>query len=604
MHRNENERSSAVLPVLSAIHAEARAYVGPPLRRVLTTSRLLLRDAASPFGREVAVEEPVGYQWHRVLRGQGVSRPLTNGEGTRVLIATGYGMSAFKLALESVMAVGLELRGAQVKALVCDRSLSACEFNRFGNHLPSPGEFGPRLGPRARLAICDSCTRGAEDVFGPLGIEMLRLSAFENDDDQSRLSAHLEGVEFDSYRRFSYSEVAVGEHAFSSVLRSTLRGTVEDTPESRWLFRRYLLASMRLVDQFERLIETERPERVVAIHGVYLVHGTICDVARKHGIPVVVFGVPYRQGTIWASHEDTYHRTLVSEPTEVWEHDRLTRDQDEVLDAYVDSKRGGGRDYVSYHPSPVENRDQVVRELGLDPAKPVIGMFTNVIWDAQIYYDHNAFDNMLEWVFGTIRYFASRPDLQLVIRIHPAEVKGGLPTNQPILPEIRAAFRELPSNVRVIPPESDISSYTLAEMSTAALIYGTKMGLEIALRGIPVVVAGETFSRNKGFTYDISSAEEYFQLLDRIETLPRSSPEVVERARRYAYYLYFRRMIDFPLVSVTDPHQSAGVQLEFDDVDALRPGASAGLDVLCDGILRGTPFMVADTEAATVGATT
>ena len=65
-----------------------------------------------------------------------------------------------------------------------------------------------------------------------------------------------------------------------------------------------------------------------------------------------------------------------------------------------------------------------------------------------------------------------------------------------------------------------------------------------------VVVAGETLCRGKGFTCDISSASEYFALLDRIETLPRNSPERIERVRRYAYHLFLRRMIDFPLFSV------------------------------------------------------
>jgi hypothetical protein len=167
-----------------------------------------------------------------------------------------------------------------------------------------------------------------------------------------------------------------------------------------------------------------------------------------------------------------------------------------------------------------------------------------------------------------------------------------MPTRQPIAPEVRQRFPTLPTNVRLIPPESDLSSYTLAEISQAALIYGTKMGLEIALRGIPVVVAGETLSRNKGFTYDISSAAEYFELLSRIETLPRNSPEMIERARRYAYYLFFRRMIDFPLLAVKNATLSTGLRLNFDHLAQLEVGRDAGLDVVCDGILTGSPFVI------------
>jgi hypothetical protein len=58
----------------------------------------------------------------------------------------------------------------------------------------------------------------------------------------------------------------------------------------------------------------------------------------------------------------------------------------------------------------------ISRQLGLDPSKPVIGLLTNVSWDAQLHYPANAFPNMLEGLrCRRAKYFASRPDLQLLI---------------------------------------------------------------------------------------------------------------------------------------------------------------------------------------------
>ena len=58
-------------------------------------------------------------------------------------------------------------------------------------------------------------------------------------------------------------------------------------------------------------------------------------------------------------------------------------------------------------------------------------------WDAQLHYPANAFPNMLEWLVQTCEYFATRPDLQLLIRVHPAEISGFPPSRQPILAELR-----------------------------------------------------------------------------------------------------------------------------------------------------------------------
>ena len=44
---------------------------------------------------------------------------------------------------------------------------------------------------------------------------------------------------------------------------------------------------------------------------------------------------------------------------------------------------------------------------------------------------------MLEWLVQTCEYFATRPDLQLLIRVHPAEISGFPPSRQPILRELR-----------------------------------------------------------------------------------------------------------------------------------------------------------------------
>ena len=157
----------------------------------------------------------------------------------------------------------------------------------------------------------------------------------------------------------------------------------------------------------------------------------------------------------------------------------------------------------------------------------------------------------------------------------------------------------LPKNVKVIPPESNLSSYTLAEMSRAALIYGARMGVELAALGTPLIVAGETFNRRKGYSYDVETREQYFSLLDRVTDIPPNSPEMVERARKYAYHYYYRLMMDFPLFSVSNPMHMSGPRLEFERLEDLLPGRYGSLDRVCDGIIDGsTPFVYDTLEHA------
>jgi hypothetical protein len=191
---------------------------------------------------------------------------------------------------------------------------------------------------------------------------------------------------------------------------------------------------------------------------------------------------------------------------------------------------------------------------------------------------------MLEWALQTIRYFANRADLQLIIRVHPAELLGALPSRQPIIKEIRWAFPTLPRNVFIIPPENPISTYAVMLQCDSAIIYGTKTGVELTSMGIPVIVAGEAWIRNKGITLDANSPDEYFSLLDRLPLKERLSEAVTQRARKYAYHFFFRRMIPLPFA----PWPSA---LQLSGLDDLLPGRSVGLDVICNGILSGDEFI-------------
>ena len=175
------------------------------------------------------------------------------------------------------------------------------------------------------------------------------------------------------------------------------------------------------------------------------------------------------------------------------------------------------------------------------------------------------------------------------MRVHPAELHGTPPSRQRAADEIARAFPVLPPNVFVVPPDSRVSTYALLDQCQAAVIYGTKMGVELTSIGKPVIVAGEAWIRNKGLTLDAASREDYFALLDRLPDIEPLDPATVERARRYAFHFFFRRMIGLEFMTPTGgwpPYRPA-----LQGLGALQPGASRGLDVICEGILSGSDFI-------------
>ena len=159
-------------------------------------------------------------------------------------------------------------------------------------------------------------------------------------------------------------------------------------------------------------------------------------------------------------------------------------------------------------------------------------------------------------------------------------------TNQPLFEEIISKYKTLPDNIIIIKSESKTNSYKLADMSNASLVYASKIGLEIVSRGIPVVLGGEAFYRDKGFTYDINSSQDFEYFNDNILKLGKNTNEKINRALRFAYYFFYRSTLDFPLLSDTSLHDNQNPKLNFNNLEHLTPKNNYTVDHICNAIIN------------------
>lgn len=585
-----NTSKGLLRKTVDSMKLEIKNYIPSFLMPVLREASYRLMRASDDISAQKEILN-LRSQWKHVIDNSAETiATVKNGNNKHILFMTGFGLGTAYLTIEPLLMMGLFVRGCKITSLVCDKELPACEFNATGNNNPSAGCMSCGITKTATLYRCRMCSDDVVNMYSALPLDLRKYKEFIDENDLLQAKQTAGRVSFKDFRNFEYSGIRIGEEAFASVLRITLMGTIKDTRENRGLVYRFLVSGIMMTKIAERAFASIKPDRIVMPHGVYITHGIASKVAAKLNIPSVIYGGAYRKNTVMLSHKESYHRTMVHEPNSVWEHLELSPENRQALWTYLLSKQGGGCDYVSYHPNPIEDLNVLYKTLHINGSREIVSLFTNVIWDAQIYYDFNVFENIFEWVFTTIDELAKNDKVWLVIRIHPAEIKGGLPTRQPFLDEIMKKYPVLPDNVRVIPPESDLSSYTLAENSRAAIIYGTKMGLEIVTRGIPLIVCGETFNRNKGFSIDISDRQQYLDLLRNITSVPKLDVSVIERALKYAYYYFFQKMIYLKQLKYNDPRSAKNKKVEFQKLSDLLPGKDKNLDVICDGILELKPF--------------
>jgi hypothetical protein len=194
---------------------------------------------------------------------------------------------------------------------------------------------------------------------------------------------------------------------------------------------------------------------------------------------------------------------------------------------------------------PSQGGEQARKALGLD-SRPVVLLAANVIGDSLTLGRQVFSESMTEWLERTVQYFARLPEVQLVVRIHPGERYTKGPS---VADVVEHALPERPEHIRLVAAGDPVNTYDLVEIAALGLVYTTTVGMEMGMSGVPVIVAGRTHYRGKGFTLDPGSWEDYFERIGEALVYPercRLSREQVERAWNYAYRFFFEFPLPFP----------------------------------------------------------
>jgi hypothetical protein len=499
-----------------------------------------------------------------------------------------YGLYPPAIRATGVMAMAMQVRGAEVGMLLCDEALPACETTCVLDYADAD-DFLAHVRPN----VCGRCHSTMESVRDAFGAERLALSDYSTPElQQEALEAaeHYADAPLDEIFTYTRGDIPIGDIVRPSMYRFYLRGTLVDTPGMRAVALRFLRAGIELAGALENFIAAWRPDVLVLHAPVYLIGGVALAVCKARGLRSASWEVGYRRASVMASHEGDYVREMRHDSAADWDRP-LTPQHAQALEIYLDGRQRGAMDDLTHHPRPIEGREAVMQATGLRDGEKLVTLFTNVVWDAQVYAERTLFRGSVDWMIETLRRCAETPHVRYVVRIHPAEVKiRFVLTQERMDDQIRAAFPDLPDNIVLIPPEDDLSSYSLAAASDLSVMYSSTLGLETMVMGVPTVVAGYPFYAGKGFGIEPPDREAYYHIITHPEEVPPIPAEELEKARRWAYYLFFQRMLVIP-----DIVNASRIGLpRIRNLADLREGRYAGLDAFCDGVLEGTPFETED----------
>lgn len=471
----------------------------------------------------------------------------------------------------------LKLRGAEVRYVGCDGLYSECDV------------FWKSTNPRDSLS-CTRCQAHVATLICNMSMSSEWLGRYLMPEEFREARRWSDGVELGSLGNARYAAWDVGEWVKSSV-HSHLRVSYLDfaVPEIEAAYRSYLYSGLVACFGLNRFLDDSRPDVLFLFSGRMSSSRVALELALRRGIRVVC----HERGLLRESLKLFENVSSVSlrpfpELWSDWGDVALREDQLETVSRYM-AGRAEGRNIGERTFSPTPGDLQDIRDrLGLRPERRVWLLFTSsedeVIATAE---RQGPFPTQIDWIRATVRYAERQPEIDLILRVHPnIGGKRSIGTNAGQLEEIEKLRAELPSNVRMVMPDDPVSSYSLMDIAELGLVYISITGLEMACKGKQIVVAAGAWVRGLPFVQTVDSIDTYHPLLDAAldSTEPGGSTEIQRLAYRFAYSLYFRWNIPFPLVEMPDPQTG---RLAYDSLRELLPGREQSLDRVCRVILEG-----------------
>jgi len=392
---------------------------------------------------------------------------------------------------------------------------------------------------------------GIADVIAQ---DTLKLSPAQLEECRIARERFLDGsLDFETIKDWQFRGQFVGTHVLSTLIRVTFDGS----PDLEFEANRHRLSAI-LHDvltntvRAERILDDVAPRVVLVEEANYSINGPLVDVGVARDIDVVHTVGLWREDSLMSKRLTAATRRVdaqsVAPETLSWLGRTVwTAQADAELDADFEARYGGawllGQ---QFQPDTRPYRsEEIIAELGLDPTRPTAVIFAHVLWDASLFFGVDLFENYADWLVQSVGAAVANRNVNWVVKAHPSNVfraaHGDVGGESSEVLLVREHFPALPDHVRLLLPETKISTLSLYRFADFGITVRGTPGMEIACFAKPAITAGTGAYSNLGFTYDSSSKAEYLERLAVIEQTPPMTAAMTERARRYAHALFVER---------------------------------------------------------------
>ena len=406
--------------------------------------------------------------------------------------------------------------------------------------------------------VCGVCKKRRTIIRKEFGFRSIDLIDILSQEDRKEVAKILKELTPQNFMEWKIDSIPVGKYALYEFLINQKKDSTE-LSDQEWI--RFLPELTNALYSFfvsKKIIELEKPDRVMTYNSFYSVNHIFCELAAQRDIPHYFL----HAGNNLSNRLQTL---LITRGYEIanwnrnphWETYRNYPCSKEMLSAVTNHVLAlfQGKDVFAYSAPKSSELKTNLREYFKIQKNQKVLLATLSSTDERVaaeaigvqFPDENCiFKSQVDWIRALIEYIGRRPEYCLILRVHPRN----FPNKRENLKSKQAENLEnilinLPDNVKVNWPAENISIYDMAEITNVVLNAWSNAGKEMSLLGLPVVL----YSRNLVTAYPAElnyvgvTIQDYFEEIDRAIT-DGFSFENIRKAYRWCAFEYYRSLIN------------------------------------------------------------
>ncbi len=452
---------------------------------------------------------------------------------------------------EALVAEALSQQDSEIYYVGCGK--------QFKSYCVAMSAYGLRFdSPRSKKeGVCKRCERNKEFIRKEFGLVGSDIAEELSPEDVQHAEEMLGGVTAENYLDLKYSGIEVGRLALYEFLLNHKKNNLVIDPDKWTEFREAVRNSLYSAMASLKILERERPDRLITYNSFYSVNHVCCIAADELSIPHYLMhsgnNMAHRMETLIVAKGYSYNY-IARNP--LWKHymdipcasAQLSMVTDHVLALFE------GKSMFVYSSPKSRKALDLRKRFGISRHQKILvatmschdERFAAVTIGVMPPDNDLVFPSQIDWIDALKKFVAGRPDLFLIIRVHPREFPNKRESvTSEYASKLRARLVDLPGNARVNWPSDQISLYDIASIADLFLNSRSTTGLEMSLLGLPVLVYSpdQLFSYPSDLNYVADSKGEYFQQIDH--ALAHGwDIEFSRKAYRWGVFQYCRATID------------------------------------------------------------